>query len=187
MSLLEILFLAVALALDAFAVSVASSSSGRITDKRASFRLSFHFGLFQALMPILGWSIGSSVSRIVEQFDHWIAFTLLLLVGVKMIHESFKVEDSQKDFNPSKGWALIILSIATSIDALVVGFSLAFLNTEIIYPSILIGIVTAVLSLLGINLGKSFGNRFGKKMEITGGLIIIAIGLKILISHITQS
>lgn len=185
MTFLEILLLALALALDAFAVSVASSSSGRISDKRASFRLSFHFGLFQALMPIIGWSIGSGVSKVVEDFDHWIAFTLLLLVGLKMIHESFNAEDSKKDFNPSKGWTLIILSLATSIDALVVGFSLALLNTEIIYPSILIGIVTSALSLLGINLGKSFGNRFGKKMEITGGLIIIAIGLKILLSHIT--
>lgn len=185
MSFLEIILIAVALSLDAFAVSVASSSSGKINDRRAMFRISFHFGLFQALMPVIGWSIGTGVNKVVHQFDHWLAFTLLLLVGVKMIHEAFKVEPSQKTFNPSKGWTLIILSIATSIDALVVGFSLALLNTEIIYPSVLIGVVTAILSLLGINLGKSFGNKFGKTMEITGGLILIAIGLRILLSHIT--
>jgi len=184
MTFIEILLIAVGLALDAFAVSLGSSSNGKVSDRRAAFRLYFHFGLFQALMPVIGWSIGISVSRIIVQLDHWIAFFLLLFVGLKMIIEAFKEVDSKQDFNPSKGWTLIMLSLATSIDALVVGFSIALLNTEIVYPAILIGVVTAVLSLIGIKIGRAFGNKFGNKMEILGGVIIVVIGARILFSHV---
>ncbi|HOJ17270.1 MAG TPA: manganese efflux pump MntP family protein [Ignavibacteriaceae bacterium] len=176
--------LAIALALDAFAVSLACSSSGKISDKRSVFRMSFHFGLFQAMMPVIGWSIGLGLHSVVREVDHWIAFILLLFVGGKMIFEAVRNNGKEDMINPTRGWTLIVLSIATSIDALVVGFSLALLRIHIIYPALIIGVVTALLSLIAIRIGDLFGSRFAKLMEVLGGLIIIGIGLKILLSHI---
>jgi putative Mn2+ efflux pump MntP len=183
MSLLEIVFIAVGLAMDAFAVSIGAGTLASMKDLRSTVRLAFHFGLFQFLMPVAGWFLGSGVQDYVESIDHWIAFLLLGYIGVKMIHESFKKEDEQKQ-NPSKGKNLVILSVATSIDALVVGFTLAMLNVEIWYPSAMIGIITAVLSIAGVWLGKKLGYKLGRSMEVAGGLILIGIGLKILIEHL---
>jgi putative Mn2+ efflux pump MntP len=135
-------------------------------------------------MPVFGWFLGSQVTGYIEEIDHWLAFGLLSFVGVRMILSGFdKTSDSKKD-DPSKGIHLIILSIATSIDAFAIGLSFAMLNVNIWYPSVVIGIVTAVLSVMGVQLGNKLGIKFGKKMEILGGIILIAIGIRILIEHL---
>jgi putative Mn2+ efflux pump MntP len=183
MSFLEIILIAVGLAMDAFAVSVGAGTLSSMKELRSSVRLAFHFGLFQFLMPVIGWFLGSKLQVYVESIDHWIAFVLLAYIGIKMIHESFKKEESQKE-NPSKGKNLIILSVATSIDALVVGFTLAMLDVNIWFPSVIIGVVTAILSILGIWIGKKLGKNLGRSMEVVGGVILILMGLKILIEHL---
>ena len=183
MLLSEIIVIAFGLALDAFAVSLGAGAVGRIGNHRGAIRLAFHFGLFQFLMPVLGWYVGFKIEPLVKSVDDWIAFFLLSYIGVKMIWDSYKpVDEFRRD--PSKGKEMVLLSIATSIDALVVGFSLAILMINVWYPAIIIGIVTALLSITGIYLGKVIGSKIGKKLEIMGGLIIIGIGLKILISHL---
>ena len=183
MLLSEIIVIALGLALDAFAVSLGAGAVGRIGNHRGAVRLAFHFGLFQFLMPILGWYFGYKIEPLVKNVDDWIAFILLFYIGVKMIWDSYKpVGEFRKD--PSKGKEMVLLSVATSIDALVVGFSLAILMISVWYPAFIIGVVTALLSITGIYLGKIIGSKIGKKMEIVGGLIIIGIGLKILISHL---
>jgi len=183
MSLLEIFLIAVGLAMDAFAVSIGAGTLSSMKDLRSTVRLSFHFGLFQFLMPVIGWFLGSKIQVYVVSFDHWVALVLLSYIGIKMIYESFKKEEAHKE-NPSKGKNLVILSVATSIDALVVGFTLAMLNVEIWYPSIIIGIVTGVLSIGGVWLGNKLGTKLGRSMEVIGGVILIAIGVKILVEHL---
>ena len=183
MQLSEIIFIAIGLSLDAFAVSLGAGSVGGIKNHRGAVRLAFHFGLFQFLMPVMGWLVGIKIAPLVQSSDHWIAFVLLGYVGGKMIHESFqKGEIIRKD--PSKGKMLVLLSVATSIDALVVGFSMAIIRVSIWYPGFIIGIVTAVFSIMGIYLGKVIGDKAGKKMEFIGGLVIIGIGVKILLEHL---
>jgi putative Mn2+ efflux pump MntP len=183
MLLSEIIVIAFGLALDAFAVSLGAGAVGRIGNHRGAVRLAFHFGLFQFFMPVIGWYVGYKIEPLVKNVDDWIAFVLLFYIGVKMIWDSYKpVGEFRKD--PSKGKEMVLLSVATSIDALVVGFSLAILMISVWYPAFIIGIVTALLSITGIYLGKIIGSKIGKKMEIVGGLIIIGIGLKILISHL---
>jgi putative Mn2+ efflux pump MntP len=184
MSSLEIGLIAVGLAMDAFAVSLAASASGRASGKRAAFRLSFHFGFFQFLMPIAGWLAGSRIAPLMTAIDHWIAFGLLGFVGVRMIRSGLRPEQPDPD-DPSKGWTLVMLSIATSIDALAVGFSLAMLGISIWTPSIVIGLVAAALSLIGIAVGKRLGRHLGKRVEIVGGLILILIGFRIVVEHLT--
>jgi putative Mn2+ efflux pump MntP len=183
MSFLEIILIAVGLAMDAFAVSIGAGTLSAMKELRSSIRLAFHFGLFQFLMPVLGWFLGSTIQVYVDSVDHWIAFALLSYIGIKMIYESFKKSEEQKG-NPSKGRTLIVLSVATSIDALMVGFTLAMLDVNIWYPSLMIGVITAGLSFLGIWMGKKLGMKLGKVMEVVGGLILIAMGLKILIEHL---
>ena len=175
---------ALALAMDAFAVAV---SAGLVLDPltwRHVFRLAFHFGLFQALMPALGWGAGAIVHRYLSSFDHWVAFGLLTLVGCKMIYEAFKFSEEEKMARRRYGiGALFILGVATSIDALAVGFSLSVLHQAIITPVIVIGLVTFVLSLAGVGIGDRFGHWFESKIEIAGGLTLIGIGVKILLAH----
>ena len=182
MNFIDILFLAIGLAMDAFAVSVCAGTKKEIRGLRSAFRLSFHFGLFQFIMPVIGWYLGFKLEPLIKSFDDWIAFSLLFYIGVKMILDSYKpVGEFRKD--PSRGKEMVLLSIATSIDALVVGFSLAILMISVWYPAFIIGLITSLLSITGIYLGKVIGSKIGKKMEIIGGLIIIGIGIKILISH----
>jgi putative Mn2+ efflux pump MntP len=182
---LEILLIALGLAMDAFAVSIAAAAAGRASSPRPIFRLAFHFGLFQFLMPVLGWLLGTQIAHFIAAFDHWIAFVLLALVGVRMIRSGCATEPTLQVAEPSRGWTLIMLSIATSIDALAIGLSLAMLQVNIWYPAAVIGVVTALLSLVGVRLGCSLGLRFGKPMEILGGIILIGIGLKILVEHLS--
>jgi len=183
---IEIIFLAFGLAMDAFAVSVSVGSTHFMVSKRARFRISFHFGLFQFLMPICGWLGGNYIESYIKRYDHWIALLLLSYVGVKMIKESMSQGHREFRFDPSKGWNLIILSIATSIDALAVGLSLALISAAIWQPAILTGIITGLLSLFGILIGDRIGRHVGKKVEFAGGVVLILIGLKIAVEHLIQ-
>jgi len=185
MLLIDVLLLAVGLAMDACVVSAGAGASGRAAGGRATFRLGFHFGLFQFLMPILGWFAGLAIAGAIAAVDHWIAFVLLGIVGGRMIRSGMKGEDNSGAGDPSKGWSLVMLSIATSIDALAVGFSLAMIGVDIWFPAVVIGVVTAAMSVAGLKLGSSLGARFGHKMEIVGGVILIFVGARIVFEHLT--
>lgn len=179
----EILAIAVGLALDAMAVSISASACGYACNARAVFRLTFHFGLFQALMPVIGWFAGEQVIGWVASVDHWLAFGLLAFVGVRMIRAGLH-PDSAPCSDPSRGFTLVLLALATSIDALAVGFSLALINVGILMPSIVIGFVTVGLCVVGIRIGTIVGRSFGPRMEILGGFILLGIGTRILLSHL---
>ena len=179
-----ILVLAVGLSMDAVAVSLAASASNRARGAGAMFRLSFHFGLFQFLMPVIGWGLGATVAPYIESVDHWVAFGLLALVGGRMIWAALGGVEADLGRDPSKGTTLLLLSIATSIDALAIGLTLAMLGGGIWFASILIGLVTATLSLLAILIGRRVGRHVGTRMEIIGGLALLAIGVKILVEHL---
>ena len=186
MHTLTLLGTAFALAMDAFAVSIASGVSLKKVSLRQTFRLSFHFGFFQALMPVIGWSGGLTVRSLIEQYDHWIAFLLLALVGGHMIRESFHSEKDTKEKNdPTRGLTLIILSIATSIDALAVGLSLSILNISIWVPALVIGIVAAIATGVGLHIGKKVGtaSHVGQYAELVGGTVLLLIGIRILYEH----
>jgi manganese efflux pump family protein len=183
MSFAEVLLIALGLAMDAFAVCLGAATTQHINGPRPVFRLAFHFGLFQALMPLLGWLVGSTMIQWIAPVDHWIAFGLLAFVGVRMIRSGLDPQGESHATDPSRGATLVMLSVATSIDAFAVGLSLAVLGVGIIYPAIIIGLVAGGMSLLGIFLGGRLGKAFGKRMEIIGGLILIAIGVRVVISH----
>jgi putative Mn2+ efflux pump MntP len=182
MSAIEIALIALALSIDAFAVSMAAAAAGRVSGPRAVFRLAFHFGLFQFFMPIIGWAAGATLEPFIASFDHWIAFGLLMVVGVRMLAPSDSSKNMQLD-DPSRGLMLLTLATATSIDALAVGLSLAMLNVSVWLPSVVIGIVAAVMSLVGINLGSRLQVRLGRRAEILGGLILIFIAIRIVVEH----
>ncbi len=184
MGLVETLFIALGLAMDAFAVSVGIGTTGLANRRRPVFRLSFHFGLFQFLMPILGWVVGASVANEINGYDHWVAAALLGLVGAHMIQSGFDPDGKAYPTDPSRGHTLVMLSVATSLDAFAVGLGLAMLKVNIIYPSVVIGLVTAGLSLAGLKIGDTLGGMFGKRMEIAGGLILIGIAVRVLIQHL---
>ncbi len=184
MSLWALISIAFALAMDAFAVAIAVGSRLEKLSYRPVFRLSFHFGLFQFLMPIIGWLLGRQVERYVLSIDHWIALALLAFIGGKMIWESFSRDGAKSSLSdPTRRWSLIGLSIATSIDALAVGLSLALLDVQIVSASIVIGIVAAAMTLVGMRFGRALGERFGHRMELVGGLVLVGIGVKIVLQH----
>lgn len=186
MSLIYIFGIALALALDAFTVAVGLSLSRSGLSRGQAFRLSFFFGLFQFVMLLLGYWAGKTVLIYIEAIDHWIAFGLLSVVGFKMIYESFRPHSvvNRGEQDPSKGASLVLLSVATSLDALAVGLSLAMLEVPIIFPAVLIGIVAFVLSYLGAELGRYLGRFAGRAAPVLGGIVLILIGIKILIEHI---
>ena len=186
MSTLTLLGIAIGLAMDAFAVAIGAGLQLCQVTNRQKFRLAWHFGLFQAFMPVLGWLAGLTLVEYIEPVDHWIAFGLLAVIGGKMIYEALKHKEEEVDrCDPTKGWSLVLLSIATSIDALAVGLSLAVLGVDIWFPAIVIGIVAGVLTIVGLELGTRFGALLGRRMEVVGGLILIGIGVKILVEHLT--
>ena len=181
----SIFLIAIGLAMDCFAVSLGVGTAGSAVGLRPTFRLFFHFGLFQGGMTLLGWLAGKTVVGYIASMDHWVAFGLLAFVGVRMIRGGLQKAGEEPAIpDPSRGLTLVILSIATSIDALAVGLSLAFLEVNVLWSALLIGGVSAVLSLLGLSLGNQLGLRFGKSMEILGGLILIAIGLRVVVTHL---
>jgi manganese efflux pump family protein len=184
MSLLATVGLAFGLGIDAFSVAVASGVAlGRVSP-RQTFRLSFHFGLFQFGMPILGWLVGALVADYVREIDHWIAFGLLAFVGARMIAGAMGGKDENlPPRDPTKGASLVLLSLATSIDAFAVGLTLALVGSSILLPAVVIGLVAANMTLIGLHLGKFAGKLLGSKMEVVGGVVLIAIGLKILLEH----
>ena len=185
MNLLTLLGIAVGLAMDAFAVAIGIGLNARQVGPRMTVRLAWHFGLFQALMPVVGWLAGLSVERWISGVDHWVAFALLAAIGGHMIYEALygdAAERAAKD--PTRGASLVVLSVATSIDALAVGLSLALLGVEIWYPAVVIGLVAFAFTALGLHLGRRFGAIFGRRVEVLGGIILIAIGLRILIDHL---
>jgi manganese efflux pump family protein len=184
MPIFEILIISFGLASDAFAVSICAGSTGATRDSRSMLRLSFHFGLFQFLMPVIGWLAGLTVVQFVESIDHWIAFGLLCWVGIKMIRAAYVGIEQNMRQDPSRGMSLVLLSLATSLDALAIGLSLAMLQVSIWYPAVIIGIVTGITSFIGIQLGKRFSQKFGKIATYAGGVLLILIGIRILIAHI---
>ena len=184
MDTLTLIGIALALAMDAFAVALSAGLVLPQLTGRHLFRFGFHFGLFQALMPVLGWLAGISIREQIESFDHWLAFGLLTAVGGKMLWEALRGDDeTPKEGDPTRGLSLVMLSIATSIDALAVGLSLAVLGVSIWTPALVIGLVAAVLTICGMLLGRRLGRAWGSGVEIFGGLILIAIGVKILLEH----
>jgi len=185
MSLWTVLLIAIGLAMDCFAVSLGVGTAGTAKGLRSSFRLFFHFGLFQGGMTLIGWLAGKTVVTYIASVDHWVAFVLLAFVGVRMIRGGLRKPAGEPAIpDPSRGLTLVMLSVATSIDALAVGLSLAVLSVNVVWAALLIGGVSAILSLLGLLLGKQLGLRFGKSMEVLGGLILIGIGLRVLITHL---
>jgi putative Mn2+ efflux pump MntP len=180
---LSLIAVAVALALDAFAVALAAGAVLRPLSFRPCFRLAFHFGLFQALMPVVGWLAGLSVQSFVATWSHWIAFALLLYIGGRMIHEALLIEEGQvRNNDPSRGMTMVGLAVATSIDALAVGLTLAMLDVVIWIPALVIGLVACGFTVLGLCLGTRAGKLWGSRVEVVGGLILILIGCKILFS-----
>ncbi|MDK9706508.1 MAG: manganese efflux pump MntP family protein [Desulforhopalus sp.] len=186
MNLLTILGIAVALAMDAFAVAISTGVSLKQVSLRQTFRLSWHFGLFQALMPIIGWGLGSSVHGYMEAYAHWVAFVLLALVGSNMLKEAIETDEDEEEpkvrKDSTKGVTLVMLSVATSIDALAVGLSMSMLQVSIITPAILIGIVAGLFTITGLHLGKQVARLtwLSTWAEIAGGLVLWLIGLNIL-------
>lgn len=184
MDYITLFLIAFGLSFDTFAVSV---STGLILKKikfQQALKVAFVLAFLQSLMPLMGWFAGKQISQYIGNFDHWIAFVLLSILGLKMIIESYKSEENDKNFNPLKFIVLLGIGIATSIDALVVGISFAFLQTNIWNAILIIGVVTFLVAMLGMLFGKKIGSKFGKRIEIMGGLILISIGLKILLDHI---
>ncbi len=185
MPLWTIFLIAVGLAMDCFAVSLGVGTAGTAVGRRPTFRLFFHFGLFQAGMTLLGWLAGKTVVSYISGVDHWIAFVLLAFVGARMIRGGLRKAGEEPAIpDPSRGWTLVMLSVATSIDALAVGLSLALLSVNVFWSALLIGAVSAGLSLVGLLLGNQLGVRFGKSMEVLGGIILIGISLRVLITHL---
>ena len=186
MGLITIIIIALALAMDAFAVSIVSGSTYKKLQIKHAFRIALFFGGFQALMPIIGSLAGLSIKQYIAGLDHWIAFGLLAAVGGKMIYESFKIAPADKNSNPANVMVLLFLSIATSIDALAVGITLSILKDSIALAVTIIGLITFVLSYLGVYIGKKVGHFFEGQIEAIGGLVLIALGIKILIEHLTS-
>lgn len=189
MGIVELLLTAIALSMDAFAVSVCKGLGMRRMRYDQALVISLYFGVFQALMPLIGWLLGKSFSRYIQAFDHWIAFVLLAFLGGKMLWDVFhEKEDGEQELAERRldHRELFMLAIATSIDALAVGIAFACLDVNIWSSISIIGVTTLVISFAGVWIGNRFGNRFQKKAEIAGGLVLILIGVKILAEHLIE-
>lgn len=185
MELLTIILIAVGLSFDTFAVSVSSGLILRKIDFSNASKIAITLAVFQAAMPLIGWIAGSGIKDYAESFDHWIAFGILTLLGGKMIYESFKTDPEDRNFNPLDIKVMVGMAIATSIDALIVGFSFALLNYKILISVGIIGAVTYIVAMLGMLFGKKIGASMGRRIEILGGVMLFLIGLKILIEHLS--
>jgi manganese efflux pump family protein len=170
--------------MDALAVSLGIGTAGQISSLRGKIRLAAHFGIFQSGMSALGWLTGETIIHFVENIDHWIAFALLGYVGFSLIRSGSDKDGKAFEQDPSTGKTLVMLSFATSIDAFAVGLSLALINVPVMLSIFSIGIVTLVLSALGLFAGHKLGEKFGKRMEILGGIILLGIGIRIVLTHL---
>jgi manganese efflux pump family protein len=177
---LSLLGIAVGLAMDAFAVSIAAGLAVASVTPRHVFRISFHFGLFQFMMPIIGWLAGGQLTAYFGRYNRWAAFALLAYVGGRMLWEAHREKQADRERDPTRGLTLVTLSIATSLDALAVGVSMALLGVSIWIPSVVIGIITAALSAVGITFGGRIGPRWERWAEAAGGIVLIAMGAKVL-------
>ena len=182
MGILSILLISISLSMDSFAVAIANGVTQYKVSISKSFQIALSFAVFQALLPFLGWLAGQSVENLIKEIDHWVAFILLLIIGVKMIYDGIKHAEATEP-KELKLKIIIAQSIATSIDAFAIGISLAILNEAILIPIIAIGATTFLFSFMGVQLGKMIGNKIGKSVGIVGGIILIGIGTKILIEH----
>ena len=181
MSFPELLLIAVGLSMDAFAVSICKGLSIKKLGARHAALVGLYFGGFQALMPLIGWALGYRFEHIIESVDHWIAFALLTIIGLSMIREANNAEELNDDLGFK---TMVLLAVATSIDALAVGVTFAFLQVRILPAASLIGVTTFLISAVGVYIGHVFGLRYRAKAEIAGGVILIGIGLKILLEHL---
>ncbi len=184
MSIAEILLIAIGLSFDTLAVSVTTGLVVNHIRFWQAVRIAVVLALFQGLMPLIGWYMGNHVDELLKDFDHWIAFVLLVFIGGRMVVESLKPEEQRKDFNPFKATVLLGMAISTSIDALAVGVTFAFINVDIVVSILAIGAITFIASMMGIRFGKGIGSRCGKRLEIIGGIVLIALGVKILVEHL---
>ena len=183
MGLLEIFFIGVGLAMDAFAVSVCKGLSMKMLDWKKAIIIALYFGIFQAGMPVIGYFLGSTFENLVTKVDHWIAFILLAAIGANMIKETFSNETEDENDNADFK-TMIVLAIATSIDALAVGITFAFFEINLLLAILIIGVTTFAISLLGVKIGNKFGSKYESKAEIAGGVVLILMGLKILLEHL---
>lgn len=184
MGFIELLLLSIGLAMDAFAVSVCKGISMKKMNWKKAGIIGLWFGGFQALMPTLGYFLGSAFESLVTNIDHWIAFILLGLIGGNMIKEAFSKDNEENDDDDISFKTMFVLAVATSIDALAIGITFAFLNVNILLAISMIGIITFIISIIGTKVGNKFGNKYEKKAELTGGIILILIGIKILLEHL---
>jgi putative Mn2+ efflux pump MntP len=183
MDLFTIILIAIGLAMDAFAVSIANGISIKSQKRKNAFIIAAFFGGFQMFMPVIGWLVGLGLEELIMGIDHWVAFGLLAFIGSRMIYDSAKEEDLKRDSN-LRIHNLLTLSVATSIDALMVGLSFAFIQTAIATPILIIGLVTFLLSFIGFYFGNIIGQVLGNKIKVIGGVVLIGIGLKILLEHL---
>jgi putative Mn2+ efflux pump MntP len=185
MSLIELFLLAVGLSMDAFAVALCKGLCMRKLDVKQGGLIALFFGGFQALMPVIGWFLGTQFERYITSYDHWIAFGLLVIIGGSMLREAFKEEDEEDCCTVKLDLKeLFLLAVATSIDALAVGITFAFLKVDVLPAVSLIGVTTFLLSFAGVALGNRFGLKYRKKAQIVGGVVLILIGFKILLDHL---
>lgn len=183
MSILEVVLIAIGLAMDAFAVSICKGLSMKKMSWKKALVVGAYFGIFQGIMPVIGYFLGSTFESMVTQIDHWIVFVLLTLIGVNMLKEAFGKDcnncNESVDFK-----TMIVLAIATSIDALAIGITFAFLQTNIVLSALVITIITFVICVIGVKIGNKFGDKYERKAETVGGLILILMGIKILLEHL---
>lgn len=185
MGLVEIILIAIGLAMDAFAVAICKGLSMKKMDWKKAIIIGLYFGIFQAGMPIIGYLLGVGFEESIKFIDHWVAFVLLAFIGGNMIKESLSKDKDEEESNDNVDFkTMVILAVATSIDALAVGVTFAFLNVNLILSVSVIGILTAIISIIGVKIGNVFGDKYESKAEFAGGIILIFIGLKILLEHL---
>jgi putative Mn2+ efflux pump MntP len=183
--LIIIMPIAVSLGVDAFSVALGASVFPTENERRRAFRLVWHFGLFQGGMALLGWLVGRSIEPIIADYDHWVAFVLLAYVGGRMLRSGLRGEIESNSADPSRGMMLVMMSVGTSIDALAIGMSLALSGSQILWPSLIIGVVAAAMTFVGLKIGHGLGIRFGRQVQVFGGLVLILIGIRVVVSHLS--
>lgn len=183
MGAIEILLISIGLAMDAFAVSVCKGLAMKKMSWKKAIIIGLYFGIFQAVMPVIGYFLGTTFEKFITNVDHWVAFILLVGIGINMVKEAFDKESENRNDNVDVK-TMLVLSIATSIDALAIGITFACLKIHIVMPVITIGLITFIISIIGVKIGNRFGDKYEKKAEIMGGVILILLGIKILLEHL---